>query len=203
MRYTWNMDQQTIDVYNKMALEYDQETTDFWVRFPVTFIDSFASKAKGKVLDVGSGPGRDALILREKGLDITCLDASEEMVKLCLDKGLKAVVGDFNDLKFYDKSFGGVWAYTSLLHDKKADVLKSLKEVHRVLSDDGILGLGLIEGEFDGYRESSGMNMPRWFAFYKREEIEAILKDCGFEIIHFEQFKPGSKNYLNYICKKV
>ena len=76
------MDQQTIDTYNKMAQEYEDETSSFWDRFPRTFIDAFAAAVNGNVLDIGSGPGRDALILKEKGVDVTCLDASEEMVKI-------------------------------------------------------------------------------------------------------------------------
>lgn len=197
------MDQQTIDTYNKMAMSYDEETFDFWDRFPRTIIDKFTSLMKGKVLDVGSGPGRDGLILQSKGLNVICLDASEEMVKLSQRKGLESVYGDFNSLPFDDGSFDGVWAYTSLLHIPKADISKPFEEINRILISGGILGLGLIEGHFDDYRESSGINMPRWFAFYSKEEVEALLSLHGFEIIHFEQFKPGSKNYLNYICKKA
>ena len=193
------MDQKTIDTYNKMALEYDEETVDFWDRFPRTFIDKFAELAKGGVLDIGSGPGRDGVILKDKGLDVTCLDASEEMVKLCREKGLNAVLGNFNMLPFKKKSFDAVWAYTSLLHAPKADTDKPLREIKRVLKDKGILGLGLIEGDTEGYRESSGVNMPRWFSFYKKNEILKILNAQEFEMIYFEEFKPGSKNYLNFI----
>ena len=116
------MDQKTIDTYNKMAREYDEETVDFWNRFPRTTIDSFAKSVSGKILDVGSGPGRDGLLLKEQGLNVICLDASEEMVKSCQNKGLQAVVGDFNQIPFADKSFDGVWAYTSLLHVPKSGI---------------------------------------------------------------------------------
>jgi ubiquinone/menaquinone biosynthesis C-methylase UbiE len=196
------MDQQTIDTYNKMAQEYDQETTDFWDRFPRTFIDKFASLAKGKVLDVGCGPGRDALLLQEKGIDLTCLDASEEMVKICQSKGLNSIVGNFNDLPAEDTSFAGVWAYTSLLHIPKSDVINPLKEIQRILKVGGIFGLGLIEGDSEGYKESAGVNMPRWFSFYKKEEIEQIVISLCFEVVYFEQFKPSSRNYLNFIFRK-
>lgn len=196
------MDKKTITTYNKTALEYDEETSTFWDRFPRTFIDKFAQLAKEKVLDIGSGPGRDGMILKEKGLDITCLDASEAMVKLCQEKGLKAILGDFNKLPFENETFDAVWAYTSLLHVPKAEVDKPIDEIKRVLKDKGILGLGLIEGDTEEYKESSGVNMPRWFSFYKKDEIESILKNHGFEQLYFEEFKPGSKNYLNFIYRK-
>ncbi len=197
------MDKKTINTYNKLAQEYDDETKGFWESFPHTIIDKFVQLTEGKVLNVGSGPGRDGIILRDAGLDITCLDASEEMVKLSAKRGLHSVVGDFNNLPFEDQSIDGVWAYTSLLHVPKSSVDQSLSEIHRVLKVGGTFGLGLIEGDGELYRESSGVNLPRWFSFYKKQEVEDLLKKHGFEIIYFEEFKPGSKNYLNFIAKKV
>jgi len=197
------MDKKTIDTYNKWAQEYDNETSDFWERFPRTIIDKFAQLTKGKVLDVGSGPGRGGLILKDAGLDVTCLDASEEMVKLSAKRGLHSVVGDFNSLPFESQSFDGVWAYTSLLHVPKANVDQSLSEINRVLKVGGTFGIGLIEGDGELYRKSSGVKLPRWFSFYKKQEVEDLLKKHGFEIVYFEIFKPSSKSYLNFIAKKI
>src|SRR3989344_3337954 len=100
------MDPKTIATYNKLAKEYDEETADFWDKFPQDSFDEFTKLVKGKDLDVGSGPGRDGLILQKKGLEVVCLDASEAMVKISSKKGLKSVLGDFNDLPFVDESFG-------------------------------------------------------------------------------------------------
>lgn len=197
------MDIQTINTYNKLAKEYDDETIDFWERFPKSIFNKFIELTKGKVLDIGSGPGRDGLILKEAGLDVICLDASEEMVRLSKEKGLNSIVGDFNDLKFENESFDGIWAYTSLLHIPRADIDLPLSEIRRVLKMGGTFGLGLIEGDTELYRESSGTKGQRWFTFYKKEEIEGLLIKHGFEVLFFEEFKPGSKNYLNFICKKI
>lgn len=69
----------TIQTYDEMAQAYDEETRDFWERFPRTFFDAFADLVRGDVLDIGSGPGRDGVKLAERGLDVTCLNASEVM----------------------------------------------------------------------------------------------------------------------------
>ncbi len=196
------MDKKTINTYNQLAIEYDLETADFWQRFPRDFFDKFAGLVGKKILDVGSGPGRDALILKEKGLEVVCLDASEEMVKICSEKGLKAIVGDFNNLPFPDGSFDGVWSYTSLLHIPKSEIQIPIQEIKRVLKSGGLFGLGLIEGEGEVYKETAGVNMPRLFSFYKEEEIKELLKRNGFELLFFQTFKPGNKNYLNFIAKK-
>lgn len=185
-----------------MAKEYDDETIDFWEKFPRTFFDKFAELVQGKILNVGSGPGRDGLLLKEKGLEVICLDASSTMVKLCEEKGLDSIVGDFTFMPFEDSSFNGAWAYTSLIHVPKTDVSMAFNEIRRILKNDGILGLGLIEGGMEEYRKSSEINMPRWFSLYTKEETEKLLEKYGFKVLYFEQFKPNSKNYLNFIAQK-
>ena len=197
------MDQQTINTYNQLAKEYDEKTKDFWDNFPRTIFDKFVELTKGKVLDIGSGPGRDGLILKKAGLDIICLDASEEMIKMSIERGLDSVLGDFNDLPFKNNSFNGVWAYTSLLHIPKQQIHTPFSEIHRVLKPGGTFGLGLIEGETELYRENFGVGKPRWFSFYKKEEIEKLVSEHNFELIYFEEFKAITKNYLNYIFRKI
>ncbi len=196
------MDTVTIATYNRTAGEYDAETADFWELFPRTIINTFANFAHGRVLDVGSGPGRDGVILQEKGLEVTCLDASEAMVALSTTRGLDSVLGDFCALPFPDAIFGGVWAYTALLHIPKIEIGTALSEINRVLAKGGVFGLGLIEGDDEKYRESSGINLPRWFSYYRKDEIEKLLQTHGFTAVYFEQFKPASKNYLNFISRK-
>ena len=197
------MDEKTIQTYNTLAQDYDNETIDFWERFPPTIIDNFILHIPkgGTILNVGSGPGRDGVILKKRGFDVTCLDASEVMVNMCKEKGLHAVVADFSRVPFSDNEFDAAWAYTSLLHISKEKIEYAMSEIVRVLKKGGILGLGLIEGDFNGYRESSGVGLPRWFSFYTKEEIENILDKFGFEVLYFEQFKPASKNYLNFIAR--
>ncbi len=196
------MDIKTINTYNKMAKEYDEETVDFWDRFPRSILDNFVNLVSGKILDIGAGPGRDGLLLKNSGLDVVCLDASTEMVKIAKERGLVAIEGDFLDLPFENGSFGGVWSYTSLLHIPKSEVESAFKEISRVLNAGGVLGLGLIEGEKELYKESSGINMERWFSFYTKEEIRELFLKFGFEEVFFQEFRPNNKNYLNFIAIK-
>lgn len=197
------MDRITIDTYNRLAKEYDEETKDFWERFPRTIIDKFSELVKGKVLDVGSGPGRDGLILKAAGLQVVCLDASKEMVGLSSERGLESVEGDFDNLPFPDDSFDGVWSYTALLHIPKSQINKPLNEIHRVLKRRGVFGWGMIEGITEEYRTSSGVDKPRLFSFYTKEELEDLLKKHGFEIVYFEDFQPRLSKYLNFISLKI
>jgi len=197
------MDKTTIQTYNEMASDYDEETSSFWERFPREVVDKFIELVPDKrVLDVGSGPGRDGLILKQHGLDVTCLDASQAMVDLCSKRGLRAVLSEFNKMPFRDESFDAIWAYTYLLHVQKVAIDDAFDEMNRVLQPSGILGLGMIEGKTEGYRESAGVNKPRWFSYYTEGEIRAILEKHGFDILYSFKFQVRSSTYLNFIGRK-
>jgi ubiquinone/menaquinone biosynthesis C-methylase UbiE len=198
------MDSKTIETYNQLAREYDEETSDFWELFPRAFIDTFATEVgNGKILNVGSGPGRDGLLLKDRRLDVTCLDASSAMVELSRQRGLTSIVGDFLDLPFENESFEGVWAYTSLLHIPKSDIRLAFTEIRRVLKLNGVFALGLIEGSTESYRESSGVNQPRWFSYYSHTEVMELLQEFNFKFLHSKSFKPKSKNYLHFLSRKA
>jgi ubiquinone/menaquinone biosynthesis C-methylase UbiE len=80
---------------------------------------------------------------------------------------------------------------------------RALDEMVRVLKPGGVFGLGMIEGEGEYYRESSGVTMPRLFAYYSREELEELLRTHHFTIDYVETFQPRSKTYLTYICTRT
>ena len=186
-----------------MAKEYDDETIDFWNQFPRTFLDKFVELSGDKIINVGSGPGRDGLLLQQANKEVICIDASEAMVKLSSQRGLHSVVADFGDLPFEDRTFDGVWSYTALLHAPKKSVINALKEISRILKPSGIFALGLIEGNTEEYKKSSGIDMFRWFSFYQKDEVIDLCKQHGFTLVYFETFKPASKNYLNFIFQKL
>lgn len=193
----------TIDTYNAYAVAYDDETTGFWRDFPTPFMDEFASRVKGEVINIGSGPGRDGLLLKERGVNQICIDASETMVDISTQRGLKSQIGDMLNLQFRDERFAGAWAYTSLLHLPKSQISIALGEVARVLKPGGWFALGMQEGEGESYKESSELHAPRWFALYSRDELTTLLEEQGFKVYSITSMKPKSKTYLHILCQKV
>jgi len=162
--------------------------------------DIFIKHLKGKkILDLGSGTGIYAEYFAKKGFDIVCVDISEEMVKLCQKKGLKAQVMDLEKLEFTDQSFDGVWAYTSLLHIPKKNISNVIKKITNILKPQGILGLALVEGTGEGFIERfPGAKV--WFSYFNDKEVRILFGE-EFKVVYSKTENNGG--FLNYILVKT
>lgn len=98
-----------INYYNNNAMAYYDESQLFNMK---DICDDFLKIANlsedSKILDAGCGSGRESVYFRDKGFEITALDASEELVKICNEKhNLNAQVIDFANID-YNKEFDAV-----------------------------------------------------------------------------------------------
>ena len=197
-------DQATIATYDRYAETYDTEVIEFWQHFPASFTDAFLAALPGKqVLDLGSGSGRDALLLRDRGLAVTCLDASAAMVAMTTRLGFTSYQADFAHIPFTSASFDGVWAYTSLLHIPAADMQRVLRTLHTLIRPDGALALGMIKGDTAGMVERPSMpDAARYFHYYGREEPQKLVEPAGFVFQSEQDYRPHSKTYLNQLYRR-
>lgn len=199
------MDKETVKAYNLYPEGYAVETTEFWKNFPKRMIMNFAGWVGDKIaLSIGSGPGTDAEILREFGVDLVCLDASFNMVRTTDHKSLTSIQANLIRLPFIDQSVFGVWAYTSLVHIPREYFRDALTEIYRVLQSNGILALGMIDGGAEQQVITEGVPVPRGFSYHSTDEIVSTLKATNFHPFYYEQYKPGSKNkYLHFLAKRL
>ncbi len=199
----------TIDAYDHYAQLYDQEVIEFWEMFPKTTLEAFRSRLAGpKVLDLGSGSGRDALLLRDLGLEATCVDASIEMVKMTHKLGFESIHADFETMDFTDGAFDGVWAYTSLIHVASEQVTAALKKVHRYLQPQGVLAIGVIIGDGEAINERKSMpGAKRYFKYYSADELEKLVTSEGFTLEYSETYDPPNNpkhhEYLTQVFRKI
>jgi ubiquinone/menaquinone biosynthesis C-methylase UbiE len=191
------------DIYTKYARDFQDFTKDYLKKHIMNDARQFVHIINGKkVLDLGSGPGRDSLFFRKNGLKPVCIDIAPGMVKLCREKGLEAYEMDLENLEFEDSSFDGVWAYTSLLHMPKSKFSFVLKRISRVLKEKGVFYLGMKEGDFEGWKESDKYGgIRRFFSLYQDNEIKEALSG-EFDILNTSKISLGDAVFLNYLCRK-
>jgi SAM-dependent methyltransferase len=198
----------TIDFYNNYSKEYTKERGDVRGGFIEQYLkdDSdylLKSMSGKKILDVGSGPGRDGLFFKSKGLDVVCIDASEEMVEICKKNGLAAKKMDIENIDYPESTFDAVWAYASLVHVPKRRIYSVLARISEILKHDGLFFAGMVEGENESLHKSVGKpNGERFFALYQDTELQEILNNY-FDILSSKKLTmPNGEKYLNYLCKK-
>lgn len=191
----------TIGAYDAYAQTYDEGVIEFWDNFPQGFLDTFVSLLPGRrVLDLGSGSGRDAILLRDRGLEVVCLDASKTMIEMTTRLGFESHLLTFSELDFPKGSFDGVWAYTSLIHIPVDEARDVIKNVHTLLAGDGCFAMGAIEGDTAGMVERKTMpGVTRYFKNYSRDELKQLIEPLGFALTYEQDYQPHTSVYLNQL----
>ncbi|MGZ8751234.1 MAG: class I SAM-dependent methyltransferase, partial [Pseudonocardia sp.] len=139
-----------------------------------------------RVLEIGSGSGRDATLLEQRGLTVRRTDITPGFVRLLRAAGHDATVLDplVDDLADPDRDapYDGVWASASLLHVRREDLPQVLRNLAEVTREGGVLHLTVKEG--DGARFSVHGNIPgpRHFTFWREGGLRAVLADADWDV---------------------
>ncbi|HXD10472.1 MAG TPA: class I SAM-dependent methyltransferase [Anaerolineales bacterium] len=106
-----------IESYNTHAEERDSHKKEAWkVEERANFLTLLQSKDKHSLLEIGAGTGQNSKFFQDRGMQVSSIDLSPEMIKLCQQKGLSAQVMDMTELDFPPNSFDTVYSLNSLLH---------------------------------------------------------------------------------------
>ena len=188
--YDAHAEEFTKNVKNLLANPFLRQESDIFLR----------ELSGDRILDLGSGSGRSSGYFRSKGYHPVCFDLSRRMLELCKQRRLESVAGDLEKLPFGDHCFDGVWAVGSLLHSPKRKLPNILKDVQRVLKDDGIFYVSVKEGEGEKYVVSDKYpEVKRFFAFYTQDSFARRLEK-HFEILHRTKIQIGDATFLDYLC---
>jgi ubiquinone/menaquinone biosynthesis C-methylase UbiE len=195
------------EAYSRKAREYGVVRNEKFDAFLQNELEHFINSVKKvgtTVIDLGSGPGNEALYLKEAGLQPVCVDIAPGMIEQCRKKGLEAYVMDFYNLDFPDESFAGAWMSFSLLHVPKGEAEAVIKEVYRILVTNGVFYVSLFEGEGEGLRKEdvSRYGCPRYFAYYRLEELENLLSPY-FEIRKSSRLDISPRPTISFECQKI
>lgn len=149
-----NKPDNTLQYYIDNAEEYARQTADADM---ISLLDVFVRRmpAKGNILDLGCGSGRDSKTFLEMDYAVTALDGSPELCRIASEHtGLAVRCLMFQELD-YDEDFEGIWACSSLHHLSRDQLNETLPRVIKALKPGGILYTCFKYGESD-YDDEKG-----------------------------------------------
>lgn len=154
-----------------------------------------------RILELGSGFGRDANYIESLGYTVQRSDASEGFVALLRSNGNDASV--LNALS--DEISGPydvIFANAVLLHFTAEETQKVLTKLYAALKPGGTFACTLKRGEGDMWSEHK-LGAPRYFKLWQEDGIKQLLTETGFVQLHFdtERDQIGSK-WLYIIARK-
>ena len=174
----------TIRAYGDHAAEYRAGTATMSPELGAV-IETFARRlgADARVLEIGSGGGRDALALEAAGLRVRRTDITPAFVELLRADGLEAsVVDPLHDDLGAPGGYDGVWANACLLHVDRADLPVVLHRLAAVTRVGGLLYVSVKEGDGEAWSRHGSIEAPRRFVYWRADPMAAVLAAAGWQV---------------------
>lgn len=157
----------------------------------VRFVAGAMSASDGLVLDVGCGGALFGRLLADRGFRVAGLDFSSNAASIAWHRnGVPAVTADFSTAPFAAGSFAGVTMFHVLEH--LYDPSSYIQAAFHLLKPGGHLIVqvpnaacwqALLFGE-----HWNGLDIPRHLIDFRADDIQALLKLHGFEILKTKYF---------------
>lgn len=198
------------DTYNKIADDWvrDHDHDTWWQEGTNHFLSLLAPGAR--VLDVGCAGGIKTNYIAEHGFDATGIDFSEKMIVLARERypAVGFAVLDMYDVGVLTETYDGVFMQATLLHVRKADVMKVLRSICMVLVPGGLLYIAVKVVREDGVEEAVktendyGYPYERFFCYYTLDELKEYFKQLGLEVVWDDVSESGQSKWLQIIGRR-
>jgi SAM-dependent methyltransferase len=171
----------TISHYDQNAADFYAGTKDHDVSQNIQALLSAVAKVASppfKILDFGSGPGRDLIRFKELGHEPTGLDGSLEFCKMSKNLVDAPILHQrFDQLDLPELFFDGIFANASLFHIPRAILPQALSALNRALKPRGVLFCSNPRG--DGESIHGG----RFGNYMELVVFQEFLKAAHFELV--------------------
>jgi ubiquinone/menaquinone biosynthesis C-methylase UbiE len=175
--------------HDLVATEYTRRIYDELEHKPFdrTLLDRFvaALPRAAMVCDIGTGPGRVARYLHDRGVHVCGIDSSAAMVSRARQQnpGIEFRRGDIFALDIPDETFTAITGFYAFASVGRPDIVGALRELRRVLKTGGRLFLAFHIGDPEKRREEYWREeVSAYFYFFKTKEMKDYLKAAGFEM---------------------
>jgi ubiquinone/menaquinone biosynthesis C-methylase UbiE len=183
--------------YDRVAEEYTRRIADELDGKPFDrlLLERFAARLRGAgpVWELGCGPGHVAAFLRERGLPMTGVDLSTQMLSQARRRfpDLALVGADMRRLPLASGSLAGIAAMYSIVHTPLPQLLPLLREFYRVLCPGAPLLLAFHLG-------STSVHLDEWweqpvsldFQFFLGRDVSDSLLAAGFALEEHHERAP-------------
>jgi cyclopropane fatty-acyl-phospholipid synthase-like methyltransferase len=153
--------------------------------------------AGSSVLDLGSGPGTLAVVMRDAGMDVTAVDLSPANVAACRSKGFDAEVVDFMSGTL-GGPFDAIVAMNTLLHVPKASLADVFQRISDALGSGGLVFVSVYGGKSgEGVWSDDTYRPRRFFATYDDDEFRGIQTPglSKIDVRILDDATPGAVNH--------
>jgi SAM-dependent methyltransferase len=188
--------------YDAIAEQYAEQYFDELDGKPFDreWLDRFAEsvKGRGRVADLGCGPGQIARYLAARGVDTIGIDASAAMIVNArrLNPTIEFYAGNFLSLALADGALIGIAAFYSLIHCARGDLGRAVRELRRVLAPGGRLLMTAHAGEGEITREEAyGQRVALVVTLFSEDEVRAALIDAGLRVDELTTRPPYDVEY--------
>jgi SAM-dependent methyltransferase len=203
-------DAATVRAYDASAADYRNRT----IELPdtvVAAIGRFASvlPAGARVLEIGSGGGRDARELEEAGLSVRRTDVTPGFVDLLRADGDQADVvdpltDDLADPTAPGTPYAGVWANACLLHVRREDLPTVLGRLAEATARDGLLYASVKAGDGEDWSVHGNVTSPRLFTYWREEPLREVLGSTGWSVEHVGHHEgPRGEEWLEVLATRA
>ena len=165
----------------------------------------FKEKNVKKIIELGSGQGRDTIFFAKNGFHIEALDYSSSAIKAIINKSKEYNLGNSLNAKIFDLRkklpyesgfFDGCFSHMLYCMAFSIEEIENLNnEVHRVLKKGGV-NIFTVRNTTDGdYRNGTHIGQDLYendgfiVHFFSEDKIKRLLK--GFELKDISIFNEG------------
>ena len=157
----------------------------------------------GKFLDLGTGPGTQAMQLAKLGFEVVGSDLSDHAIKRAQDLYPETyyVVDDILNSKFKDNQFDFIFDRGIFHIFEQDNIITYLNQITRILKKNGLLFLKCMSVEEKGMEDGKGPYL------YSKEQLGDIFEK-GFEIqsimdsVYYGTLNPPPKSLFAVMINK-
>jgi SAM-dependent methyltransferase len=194
--------QDTVKSYDASAAEYIDEAAVMpkWVAGEIeAFVDVIGGT--GRILEIGSGGGRDARELERRGLSVRCTDVAQGFVDLLRANGFEAdrldpLTDDLTDPQRPATPYDGVWSCACLFHVAREDLVTVLGRLAAATRSGGRIHASFKEGEGEERSTFGSADAPRCYTdtLWQEPDLRSQFASAGW--IVDEVGRHGDKPWL-------